>query len=1408
MPAPDDVMGEPPPHMPPEASEEVAKAKVKLPPYEPTRKEREEHEGLGCTQYRSWCHHCVKARGIGTQHRADPDEEDGAVPTVCSDYGYLGDEGRKDSVPIIVIRDRKTKGYYATAVQATGMDKAATQFFIGALRNLGWKRYISRSDGEPALVALKTEVAAQMADVEMVPKESPVGDHAANGEAENAVKEVKRQIRAVLSLLEEKLQKNLEPNHPLLAWAPRHAADLLSRYRVGHDGQTAESRRTGKHWRKPLLTFGEKIHFRVVKATEPKSGFTPKMMIGRYCGHHSRTGSIFVMTDTGVYRGKGFCKLPNADRWNNEDLPKLCGVPWDLKRKQPLDVPVLSGQDAVKVPFIVRTQEIAPKGKKLYVLKADIEKFGPTDECQACANMFLDRDPSGKLGRPLGAPHSDECRDRITELLSRDDAGKIRLGIRQDKQDVRDSAGPSGPTGDASSGAGGSASSSAATNTAVLVDASVGAGDPTPDQAAPVSMQVTGASAGSSSGQPMLAGKRAAPTAIDELEGAKGGGADSDVAVVVSTPAAGDPVVQDGMQTDHSTGVNSLDSIQMTSGKFEVLPEVRAQLTQAYRERGMDISNLEVEQIAQVACELGAVDVAEIYSPRRYCKAAPRFGLRPGTSADLMETKPDGTPWDFMKDEDVKEFYAILEEEDPYFLIGTPPCEAFSQLLSISKHTRDPKEIERCTAVGRRHLEVTMGAYESQMRRGRYWLHEHPWGAESWKEPCVERISSMPSVETVKGPMCKWDMMATDPRGLQGEGHVRKNCGWMTNLPRLAELLEGTCSNETGEREWHRHIHLIGGIAKPAQVHPPKLVESVLKSVRDSMIDDGVLSALEITSSGPVPVVHQFADWIECWDDVNGGWLDKKMVEKARDEEVGYMHKHDIYGKVLISEAYENTGKAPIPLLWIDTNKGDDKNPVYRSRIVVMEKRGKGEQGRVLTDAELFSAMPPLEAMRIQASTMVSKKVSKRGKKLKFAVFDISRAHFYEETQRDIYIQLPEAERDGVHCGKLKRNMYGTQDAAARFSSGYSVLMASGGHVAGVSNPAVFHNVTDDSSTLVHGDDFAIVGDQVAIDNLEKLLSSKYELKKIGQLGDDPGDLSELILLNRLCRYDGKTFEIEADPRHAELIISQLGLENAKPVDTPRIKMRAEDLIADERSPALEPSGAKLYRSCTMRGSYLAADRSDLSESIKALAMRMANPRECDMSRLKRVGRYLKGYPRVVQVFKPQRQPKKLDMYVDSDHAGDLDTRRSTVGSACLHGTHCIKHSCNLLSIIGLSSAENEFYGISSGASSGLGIQALMHDMGIVADLVIHTDSSAAKSFCSRRGLGKMKHIQTRFLWVQERLALKHFTLEKVASEKNMADLLTKALSRVRAHYLCGLLGHEFRQGRASGAKAVIGSGN
>ena len=96
--------------------------------------------------------------------------------------------------------------------------------------------------------------------------------------------------------------------------------------------------------------------------------------------------------------------------------------------------------------------------------------------------------------------------------------------------------------------------------------------------------------------------------------------------------------------------------------------------------------------------------------------------------------------------------------------------------------------------------------------------------------------------------------------------------------------------------------------------------------------------------------------------------------------------------------------------------------------------------------------------------------------------------------------------------------------------------------------------------------------------------------------------------------------------------------------------------------------------------------------------------------------------------------------------------------------------------VIALSSGEAEYYGLVKGASMGLGAASIIRDLGWDYEdaLEIRTDASAAIGIANRIGIGKIRHIETNQLWLQQKVLEGKLVVSKVKGEDNLADALTK----------------------------------
>ena len=134
-------------------------------------------------------------------------------------------------------------------------------------------------------------------------------------------------------------------------------------------------------------------------------------------------------------------------------------------------------------------------------------------------------------------------------------------------------------------------------------------------------------------------------------------------------------------------------------------------------------------------------------------------------------------------------------------------------------------------------------------------------------------------------------------------------------------------------------------------------------------------------------------------------------------------------------------------------------------------------------------------------------------------------------------------------------------------------------------------------------------------------------------------------------------------------------------------------------------------------------------------------------------------------------------------------------------GMHLLKCWRSTQPGIALSQGEAEFYCAAKGASTGVGMKALYRDIGYDLLLRLWTGSSAAVGICSRQDLGKLGHLESTSLWIQQRIRHGELEVRKIAGEKNPGDLYTKHLeSKANNEQLVGLFGGEFRVGRAEAA--------
>lgn len=196
------------------------------------------------------------------------------------------------------------------------------------------------------------------------------------------------------------------------------------------------------------------------------------------------------------------------------------------------------------------------------------------------------------------------------------------------------------------------------------------------------------------------------------------------------------------------------------------------------------------------------------------------------------------------------------------------------------------------------------------------------------------------------------------------------------------------------------------------------------------------------------------------------------------------------------------------------------------------------------------------------------------------------------------------------------------------------------------------------------------------------------------------------------------------------------------------------------------------------RGNYLASDSVDIQYAVKELCQGMARPTVRDKKRLKRLGRYLKGRPRLVWRYVWQERPKEAEVYTDSDWAACVRTRRSTSGGVVMLGAHVLKIWSRTRKAVALSSGEAEVIGLVKGVSEGIGIQRMVEAWGREYELIGVCDSTAAMGIVAKKGVGRIRHLDVGMMWVQELRERGGLQVNKMKGTSNLADQLTRYLGK------------------------------
>ena len=346
--------------------------------------------------------------------------------------------------------------------------------------------------------------------------------------------------------------------------------------------------------------------------------------------------------------------------------------------------------------------------------------------------------------------------------------------------------------------------------------------------------------------------------------------------------------------------------------------------------------------------------------------------------------------------------------------------------------------------------------------------------------------------------------------------------------------------------------------------------------------------------------------------------------------------------------------------------------------------------------------------------------------------------------------------------------------------------------------PAVF--LLDSNPALGHVDDFVLVARTMWIKQVcLPLLQSEFQISY--QIATREGD--SFKFLKRLHVITETGIIVQPNGDYASKLSEILDVPKEKGAKTPCTK----ELMMVDSSAELAPNKASKYRSAVGVMLYLSQDRVDIAFAVRILAQKLKCPTQRSWEFARRLCMYINStssYATCISAGEPGASILShgvssssdagevlLEVFVDADWAGNRQTRRS-MSSGVYYINGCPVYSTvKSQRCISLSSAESEFYSLVSGACEGLFLKRILaFVMGCSITMRMRTDNQAARQIALKQGVSKIRHLDGRYLWVQEQIAAGAFTVSPIDGRINPADVGTKVpASQARLKALLRFLG-------------------
>jgi hypothetical protein len=491
--------------------------------------------------------------------------------------------------------------------------------------------------------------------------------------------------------------------------------------------------------------------------------------------------------------------------------------------------------------------------------------------------------------------------------------------------------------------------------------------------------------------------------------------------------------------------------------------------------------------------------------------------------------------------------------------------------------------------------------------------------------------------------------------------------------------------------------------------------------------------------------------------DVDGA-LEEKRVNENRRSEIAILTEMEVFEVVAVA--------------------GIDRKLVLGTRMVDTKEKSRfvaKEIARYKT-TEFYAPASTSATVRV-VDILAAKLCLSRG------VLDVRRAFLHVPEDEEIYCVPPEiwmsdhGYEKGSVLWKLRRVLYGRRKAARAWVEYFANILVELGMTRCAAAPQLFKKGS--CVAEAHMDDLHFAGDLVELRSIIADIEKKVSIKPAVVIPFGEEGMYGYLRRERRVTTSGCWILPSVDIMRRCAVA--LGVEEATKVpSTPLASGDRGDSREEDDAQVLTEKEHGLYKAVVGALLHVRLDRQDVAFAVRLAAKRLRSPTILSMIRVKRIVKYV-WLTRGLGIFIPNGGGiKNLLVDCDADWAGNRKDRRSNSCAVILISDVVQEFVARGQGVVALSSAESEVYAASTAASQALHVQHLWAWLGYPLRLRLRSDSSAARAILQRQGVGGVRHLSVRILWMQEMTRSGRIVIERVGGEENVADGGTKPLGATR----------------------------